>query len=118
MTLYRATAEGQVPMTPEEEAEFLAEQEANAIPKVADYTAAVQSHLDKAAQAKNYDSIVSACSYAGAGNPFQAEGQAFVTWRGDVWAKCYQIMADVQNGLRTAPTIEGLISELPALVTP
>lgn len=31
MTLYRATAAGQVPMTPEEEAEFLAEQASNAI---------------------------------------------------------------------------------------
>jgi len=30
MTLYRATAQGQVPMTPEEEAEFLADQAANA----------------------------------------------------------------------------------------
>lgn len=30
MTLYRATAEGQIPMTPEEEAEFLAEQASNA----------------------------------------------------------------------------------------
>jgi hypothetical protein len=30
MTLYRATAQGQVPMTPEEEAEFLADQAAEA----------------------------------------------------------------------------------------
>lgn len=88
------------------------------IPTVREYTDAVQSHLDAAAQARNYDDIVSACSYAGAPNPFQAEGAAFVQWRGAVWASCYQIMAAVQEGQRTAPTIEGLIAELPALVLP
>jgi len=116
MTLYRATAVGQVPMTPEEEAEFLEEQAANAAPTVAAYTNAVQTHLDMQARAKNYDDIVSACSYAGAPNPFQGEGQAFVKWRGDVWAKCYAIMAEVQGGQRPAPSIPDLIAELPELV--
>jgi hypothetical protein len=84
-------------------------------PSIEEYQDAVQRHLDDAARAKNYDDIVSACSYAGAPNPFQAEGQAFLTWRGNVWATCYQIMADVQAGRRTAPTVDGLIAELPAL---
>jgi len=86
------------------------------LPTVAEYTEAVQKHLDAKAQSKNYDDIVSACSYAGAPNPFQAEGTAFVGWRGDVWAKCYQVMGAVQQGTRTAPTIEALIAELPVLV--
>lgn len=87
-------------------------------PTVQEYTEAVQTHLDDAAKTKNYDDIVSACSYAGAPNPFQAEGQAFLTWRADCWNKCYSIQADVANGLRTAPTIDALIAELPALVLP
>lgn len=84
-------------------------------PTVRAYTDAVQAHLDAAARAHHYDNIVSACSYAGAPNPFQAEGAAFVTWRGAVWASCYVTMADVQAGTRAAPTIAELIAELPAL---
>lgn len=47
MTLYRATAEGQVAMTPEEEASFLAEQAANAarvvVPQVVTMRQATQA---------------------------------------------------------------------------
>jgi hypothetical protein len=117
MTMYRATADGQIPMTPEEEAEFEASR-APAPLTAEDYVIAVQAHLDAAARYRNYDDIVSACSYAGAPNPFQAEAQAFITWRGKVWEKCYSIMDDVESGKRTAPTIAGLIAELPALVLP
>ena len=84
-------------------------------PTIEEYQAEVQRHLDAAARAKNYDDIVSACSYAGAPNPFQAEGQKFLEWRGNVWAACYQIMADVQAGTRQPPTLDSLIAELPAL---
>ena len=84
-------------------------------PTIKEYTDAVQNYLDAAARAKNYDDIVSACSYAGAPNPFQSEGQAFLTWRGNVWATCYRILADVQAGNRQPPSIDALIVELPAL---
>ncbi len=77
---------------------------------------AIQALLDSEAKAKGYESILSACSYAGGANPFQAEGQAFVTWRGDVWAYCYQVLADVQAGTRAEPTLDELLLELPALV--
>ncbi len=76
---------------------------------------AIQSTLDNEAKAKGYDSILSACSYAGHTNPFQAEGQAFVTWRGLVWEHCYQVLADVQAGTIAEPTIEELIASLPTL---
>ncbi len=77
---------------------------------------AVQALLDSEAKAKGYESILSACSYAGHTNPFQIEGQAFVAWRGDVWAYCYQVLADVQAGTRVEPTLDELLLELPALV--
>ena len=78
---------------------------------------AVQNMLDNAAKAKGYDSILSACSYAAYPNPFQAEGQEFVAWRGAVWAKCYEILGEVGAGTRTAPTVSELLAELAATTT-
>ena len=78
---------------------------------------AVQNMLDNAAKAKNYDSILSACSYAAYPNPFQAEGQEFVAWRGAVWAKCYEILAEVEAGTRPAPTVPELLAEIAATTT-
>jgi hypothetical protein len=81
-------------------------------------TWAVQVHLDEKAREKNYDNIVSACSYAAVPNVFQAESAAFLSWRASVWAACYTIMAEVQNQTRAVPTAAELIAELPALVLP
>jgi hypothetical protein len=89
-------------------------------PSVDQYTAAVQAWLDDTAEERNYDHILSACSYVTSTNPlFQAEGQACVAWRDAVWASCYQIMGNVQAGNRAAPaTTEDLIAELPTIVWP
>lgn len=81
--------------------------------KAKGYEKAVQAHLDAGAQAAGYDNVLSACSYAGYANPFQAEGQSFVVWRGSVWEYCYAQIALVKAGTRTAPTIDELIAELP-----
>ena len=78
---------------------------------------AVQNMLDNAAKAKGYDSILSACSYAAYPNPFQAEGQEFVAWRGAVWAKCYEILGEVKAGARPVPTVSELLAELAATTT-
>jgi hypothetical protein len=80
----------------------------------AEFQREVQKHLDAEARACGYDNIVSACSYAGAPNPFQAEGVSFITWRGEVWAYCYAVIADIQSGARQIPTIAELLAELPA----
>lgn len=81
---------------------------------VIQFETGIQAHLDAAAQAKGYDNITAACSYAGAPNPFEAEAKAFITWRGNVWAYCYQELAKVQDGTRPMPTFAEIISELPA----
>jgi hypothetical protein len=83
------------------------------MPTVAEYTAAVQEHLDAKAREHHYDDIVSACSYAGAPNPFQTEGIAFVTWRGACWTLCYSLMAEVNAGTRQQPTILQLVAAMP-----
>jgi len=75
--------------------------------KLKQFEQAVQSHLDTTARAKGYDSILSACTYAGYTNPFQAEGQAFTEWRGNVWAYCYS-QIDIFTG-----TVEEFIATLP-----
>jgi len=111
-------------------AEFLAWQAAGNTPDpidaptfdqlIAANTAAIQSALDAQAVAKGYDSIISACSYAAqaSGEPFQAEGAAFLTWRSDVWTQAYATLADVEAGTVPMPTPEEAVSQMPAYVAP
>lgn len=83
----------------------------------ADFTAAVQAHLDATARTRNYDGILSACSYATSTNlPFSVEGQAAVAWRDAVWLYCYQQLAAVQAGARSIPaSTAAFIAELPVM---
>ena len=56
------------------------------------------------------------CSYIDTGvQKFDDEGKAFRAWRSAVWAKGYEILAEVQEGKREIPTEEELIAELPEL---
>lgn len=80
-------------------------------------TDTVQRVLDNKAQELNYDSCLSVCSYIDTGvQKFDDEGNAFRAWRSQVWAKGYEILAEVQEGKREIPTEEELIAELPELV--
>ena len=78
---------------------------------ISQFEKAIQSHLDKVARSYKYDSILSACSYAGYANRFQAEGQQFIAWRGAVWDFAYSEMD--KYTIETAPTIEEFINQLP-----
>jgi hypothetical protein len=88
--------------------------------RIADNIAAVQSELDRQAHLRGYDSIVSACSYAGGDpdDPFQAEGKAFLKWRSAVWSQAYAILAEVEAGSRPLPTPDEAVAAMPALVLP
>lgn len=89
------------------------------LPTEADYVAAVQNLLDSTAQTRHYDSILSACTYAGSTvTKFHDEGVACLNWRDAVWAKCYDLMAQVQAGTLAQPTVPELLAMLPAMSWP
>jgi hypothetical protein len=86
---------------------------------ISSLTSAVQRYLDDTVRVKNYDSILSACTYSTSSIPqFKAEGQACIEWRDACWSKCYSIIADVNAGLRSIPTEESIVSEMPSLIWP
>ena len=82
-------------------------------------TDAIQRHLDKVAQERLYDGILSLCTYAGDPDPIlNAEGMAGKIFRSACWKKSSEIMANVKAGFRTIPTVSQLISELPEFTWP
>lgn len=124
MPLYKATASGQVEMTPEEETEFEASRtisnEAFVKALMSSIVDAVQSRLDNFSRTRNYDGILSACTYTNSTVlKFQSEGQYCVQARDATWSRLYELMAEVENGTRPMPaSYADVESELPALVWP
>lgn len=86
----------------------------------ADIVRQTQARLDAFAQTRNYDGILSACTYASSSVPkFQIEGQYCVDMRDDTWARLYEMLAEVQAGTRPVPTsFADIEPELPTLVWP
>lgn len=84
---------------------------------VSAYTAHIQKRLDTFAKTRGYDSALSCCTYATSTvAKFAAEGQYMVEARDLTWAQAYEILADVESGLRPMPTLQELDAELPELV--
>ena len=82
-------------------------------------TGVIQSHLDSVAQQRNYDGILSLCTYATSTYPrFAAEGQAGVEWRDAVWATGYQLLDEALAGKRDIPADDELIGLLPVMQWP
>lgn len=81
---------------------------------------ATQQRLDDFARTRNYDGILSACTYATSAVPeFAAEGQYAVQARDATWAAMYAFMADVQAGTQPVPTgFEGVEPLFPPLAWP
>lgn len=80
----------------------------------------VQARLDNFAKTRNYDSILSAATYATSNVPkFRAEGQFAVDLRDSTWSALYSILADVETGKRPVPTsISDIEQLLPSLIWP
>lgn len=101
----------------DEEAESLIRPVLTFDQRVAVNIAAIQAELDRQAQLKSYDNILSACSYAAQpeGAPFQAEGATYLQWRSDVWAQAYAVLAEVQSGNLPLPSPEESVAQMPPL---
>jgi len=83
------------------------------------FTNAIQRRLDDFARTRNYDGILSACSYATSGNAqFAAEASYCVSARDATWATGYEILAAVLSGQRAMPTVDQVMTELPPLEWP
>lgn len=79
-------------------------------------TEIVQRRLDDFAAARNYDNILSLCTYATSKDPiFSAEGQRGVDLRDATWRKCYDILEDINRDGKQIPDIDTVLSELPVL---
>lgn len=81
---------------------------------------ATQARLDDFARTRNYDGILSACTYATSSVPkFAEEGQYAVQVRDATWAALYALLAEVQAGTRPAPASFADVQPLlPALEWP
>ncbi len=89
----------------------------NAVRVQASIMAATQARLDDFARTRNYDGILSLCTYATSTNPtFAKEGQYGVNMRDATWAKLYEMLAEVEAGIRPVPTgYVDIEAELPVL---
>ena len=77
---------------------------------------AVDDYMDKTVRERGYDNIAKCVTYEGDIDPiFNREGTAAKQWRSKVYRKCYDVLVDVEAGLRDVPTVEELIAELPVL---
>lgn len=83
------------------------------------FRAAIQAHLDAAAQSKRYENGNSLATYVNSTNvQWSAEAEAFVAWRDAVWVYAYAELDKVLGGLREIPTVDDFLAELPAMEWP
>jgi hypothetical protein len=118
---YSKYVAGPVFATQVEQDEYVAQKTAERMEALqASIVQQVQKRLDDFAATRNYDGILSACTYATSTvTQFAAEGQCCVEARDETWATLYQILAEVEAGTRPVPTTYAEIeSELPTLVWP
>lgn len=77
----------------------------------AEITSAIQAMLDTQAQSLRYDNMMSARSYAGFVNPFQAEAQALAVWCANCWIKAGELEA-----LGVPMTVEEVMAQMPEYI--
>ena len=81
---------------------------------------ATQARLDDFAKTRNYDGILSACTYASSAiTKCQSEGQYCVNARDNTWATLHTIIGEVEAGTRPMPAgFADIEPDLPSLIWP
>jgi len=80
---------------------------------------AIQEKLDAFAKSRDYDNIMSVCSYANSTVPqWAAEGQYCVQMRDTYWLIAEQFLNNYLSGIISRPSMEEVIAALPELVWP
>ena len=101
-----------VAMTPDEQHAF-------AVNRLVEVVEAVQARLDSWAKERNYDGILSLCTYATSSIPkFAAEGQSGVEQRDATWTACYTLLGEYQSGSIPLPTVSDVLNQMPQLSWP
>lgn len=77
---------------------------------------AIEQHMDAVAQADGWDTRWTCVARAGYVNPWQAKGIKFAQWMDACWVVAIQAQNDALAGLRTIPTPEQAVLELPVMV--
>lgn len=100
----------------EEVEEYFKPPEKTAEEIIKEYEDAVQNHLDKTAQSRDYDNTYTCLSYLNSTNEkWYRESHAFNSWRDGVWVKCHEILNSYMTGKIPQPTVEELIYMLPGI---
>jgi hypothetical protein len=73
----------------------------------------IKKILDEEAKLKGYDSIDTACGFAGAVNTYQKESQAFVIWRAEVWTAFITFVGSINATNYETINITQFVSSLP-----
>jgi hypothetical protein len=113
----------EVDLTPEEEAEFNARQEAWAAQApqrmVEQFTINLEQAINDKAAEKSYSSGVSCATYKDSTNSqWAAEAQAFVAWRDSCYEYGYDYLSRAQSGEIHNPTLEDFLNGLPTMIWP
>lgn len=88
-------------------------------PSIEDFSAAVQTQIDLAAQSRGYGDGFALSTYINSTLPQWAqEAEIFIAWRDAVWIYAYTELYKIQQGQRPIPTINELIAELPTINWP
>lgn len=80
--------------------------------------AGMEAFYDAEAQTQNYDNRYTCAMRAGYPGPFQAQGAAFGTWMDTCNAIAYGVLAQVEGGQVSAPTLDELLAMFPEMVWP
>ena len=85
---------------------------------IAQYEAALDTHLDSVAKLHRYNDRFSFALRAGFAGPYQAEGIAFATWMDTCNVQAFALLQSVLDGTAELPTVEDFIAMLPVFSLP